>query len=377
MNKKGMWGLLGLALVTAWTPVGAVNVDGFDVPYVTLFGSYVLTDSNRPHDNGRGLQATFGSPLPWEHYALEISVYDAMYRRDLDNRRDYQTGLIVDAVRDFGLFGWDNSGMRFKPYALAGVMAIQEDVQGSKNLHPGINAGGGVLWEVPWISGLGLRTEARVQAQNNKRSAPGSSTLVDYRFNIGVQIPFTRYAPARDPQVPPLEDCDIAVVDPVTGRTDCGDERAAPVALWVDSDGDGVPDQHDQCPDTMAGVQVDANGCAMPQPLVLPEFTFEFDSTELSATGRNLLDQMARMLAGQPDLEVEIIGHTDSLGTEAYNLDLSVRRADSARTYLVGKGIDTVRLTATGRGQSQPVATNETEEGRTKNRRAAFWLYVR
>ena len=126
----------------------------------------------------------------------------------------------------------------------------------------------------------------------------------------------------------------------------------------------------------MPGVTVNAFGCAEPQPLVISDFTFEFDSAQLTSAGRRYLDKMAAMLRGQPELTVEIIGHTDSLGAETYNQELSQARAESVLNYLADKGVEHARLTATGRGESQPVASNETEEGRARNRRVAFWLYV-
>ena len=143
-----------------------------------------------------------------------------------------------------------------------------------------------------------------------------------------------------------------------------------------DADEDGVFDADDVCPDTMVPAEVDDRGCAVPQPIVLPDFTFEFDSDRLSTMGTSYLDRMAAMMNGQSDMTVEIIGHTDSLGTDAYNLQLSTQRAESAKAYLVSKGISGERLKTTGRGENQPVATNETEEGRSDNRRVAFWLYV-
>ena len=82
------------------------------------------------------------------------------------------------------------------------------------------------------------------------------------------------------------------------------------------------------------------------------------------------------MLEGQQDLTVEIIGHTDSQGADDYNQTLSDQRAASVKTYLTSMGVDGSRMDTTGRGESQPVASNETEEGRQENRRVTFWLYL-
>jgi len=82
-----------------------------------------------------------------------------------------------------------------------------------------------------------------------------------------------------------------------------------------------------------------------------------------------VLDDSAETLRRYPDLVVEVAGHTDSVGTDAYNLDLSQRRAESVRQYLIDKGVDSGNLSAKGYGESQPIESNDTEEGRDENRR--------
>lgn len=136
----------------------------------------------------------------------------------------------------------------------------------------------------------------------------------------------------------------------------------------LDSDGDGVFDGPDRCPDTPAGSRVDRNGCP-PPALVLPDINFELDSAELLPRSKEILDSVAGVLAGRPEVRIEIGGHTDSQGSDDYNVDLSGRRAGSVRTYLIEKGVNPASLVARGYGETQPVADNETEEGRARNRR--------
>jgi OOP family OmpA-OmpF porin len=96
---------------------------------------------------------------------------------------------------------------------------------------------------------------------------------------------------------------------------------------------------------------------------------FDFDKSTLKPEGRQLLDQVAQQAQGV-DLETIIaVGHTDSIGTEKYNQALSERRAASVKTYLVSKGIPADRVYTEGKGESQPIASNKTAEGRAKNRR--------
>lgn len=101
---------------------------------------------------------------------------------------------------------------------------------------------------------------------------------------------------------------------------------------------------------------------------------FGFDSSDLSAEARNNLDKMVTVFQTYPDTNIEVQGHTDSKGSESYNQRLSERRASAVTNYLMGKGIPSSRLTIVGYGENAPKYSNETEEGRAKNRRVEFMI---
>jgi OOP family OmpA-OmpF porin len=103
--------------------------------------------------------------------------------------------------------------------------------------------------------------------------------------------------------------------------------------------------------------------------LVLRGVNFGFDSAEIDPASAVVLDVAAETLQKRPDLSVEVGGHTDATGPEAYNKGLSQRRADSVRRYLTGKGVSAGRLRAVGYGESNPIAPNDTRDGRALNRR--------
>ena len=103
--------------------------------------------------------------------------------------------------------------------------------------------------------------------------------------------------------------------------------------------------------------------------IVLQGASFGFDSAELTPQGRAVLDEQAAILEKEPDIKVEIAGHTDSIGAEEYNQGLSEKRAKVVKEYLISKGISPDRLKAMGHGESRPITTNDTREGRSKNRR--------
>jgi len=139
----------------------------------------------------------------------------------------------------------------------------------------------------------------------------------------------------------------------------------------LDGDGDGVVDALDKCPTVYAQT---ADGCppaAAPAPKILTLEGVNFDNNEaiLRLDAYPALDRAAASLKEWGDVKVEVAGHTDDRSTDEYNLELSQRRAEAVRAYLIGKGISADRLTAKGYGESKPIADNDTEDGRFKNRR--------
>ncbi len=101
---------------------------------------------------------------------------------------------------------------------------------------------------------------------------------------------------------------------------------------------------------------------------------FGFDKSGLTNDSKNSLDKLVTVLGGYPDTDIEIQGHTDSKGTSAYNQNLSVERASAVSNYLVSKNIQRSRLTVVGYGESLPKYLNDTEAGRTENRRVEFLI---
>jgi OmpA-OmpF porin, OOP family len=131
-----------------------------------------------------------------------------------------------------------------------------------------------------------------------------------------------------------------------------------------DSDGDGVFDNVDKCPGTPKGAKVNEFGC-----WVIKNVNFDFNKSNIKPQFYPGLDEVVTVLKQNPTLTVEVQGHTDNVGTQKYNQNLSEKRAISVMNYFVSKGIAKDRLSASGYGFSKPVTTNETEEGRATNRR--------
>ena len=166
--------------------------------------------------------------------------------------------------------------------------------------------------------------------------------------------------------------------------------------LLKDSDGDGVADKLDKCPGTEAGIKVDGSGCPMdvdadgvpdskdscPTEKGTAEFNgcpgtatsanaiqFEFNSSVLKTSAYPTLDQLSTDLKNGAIGKVQLDGHASEEGTTEYNMQLSKDRANSVKTYLVNSGVSATKIVTKGYGETRPVASNATEEGRQLNRR--------
>ena len=142
----------------------------------------------------------------------------------------------------------------------------------------------------------------------------------------------------------------------------------------IDSDGDGIDDTRDKCPGTAAGTHVDSAGCPIlftetRKEVVLRGVTFETGRSALKPDSYTILDIVAASLVANPDITIEIAGHTDNTGAAPTNTRLSQARADAVRTYLASKGVAPGRMVARGYGPSDPIAPNTTASGRALNRR--------
>ena len=242
----------------------------------------------------------------------------------------------------------------FSPYVIGGVGYLRADVGlpdfgGSPPADSTANnatATGGLGLKIrfgdsPWS----LRTEWRM-----RHAFDSDNSLTDHIASIGIQYNFGGGSAA------PMA---AAAAEPDT-------DRAAVIAAPVDSDGDGVPNDRDQCPGTPAGVKVDANGCEI---VKLRNVYFGFDSAVLLATAKSMLDVSASALKRHPDLQVEVVGFADSRGPESYNMKLSERRADAVRQYLENAGVDSSRLTSSGYGESHDGASDMSANGLAQSRR--------
>ena len=145
----------------------------------------------------------------------------------------------------------------------------------------------------------------------------------------------------------------------------------------VDGDGDGVCDGIDKCPNTPDDVEVNEDGCPKARKLrkgesIRVKVYFEFNKWDITTQGAKDLQEALRILKAYPEMRVMVEGHTDAVGSDEYNRELSIKRSKSVKNWLITQGIAGSRLETIGYGESRPVDTNETTEGRANNRRIEF-----
>ncbi len=141
------------------------------------------------------------------------------------------------------------------------------------------------------------------------------------------------------------------------------------VANKDDTDKDGVPNASDLCPESAAGASVNDFGCTASENITLKGVNFRLGSAKLTPASLPILDAAAETLKKNPNLKIEVAGHTDSQGFAGINKRLSQRRANTVMIYLIRKGVKAENITAKGYGESKPVTNNKTRKNRAKNRR--------
>mgnify|MGYP000662237453 CR=1 FL=1 len=287
---------------------------------------------------------------------------------------DLEYDELSGTFRDYASVG---PGVTYDQWGLSNVGLMARYHFGDRALRPFIAAGLGyqkhrsVLDEGKNLSqslGLGLRGKLAKHWSANAQvlwrgdldgsSIPGRSGFSDWIYSIGLSFDFGGTAPP-----PPAPKAEAAPPPPPPPNPDL--------------DGDGVLNERDKCPNTRPGAVVDLDGCEVEAVIELEGVYFDFDKATIKPEGIVVLNEAAALLQKHERVVVEVAGHTDSVGTDAYNQKLSERRANAVRDYLSSKGVKASRLTARGYGESRPVASNDTKEGRAENRRVELVILDR
>lgn len=321
--------------------------------YISILPGYVHP-SKLAGTTGRGFTfaTTFGHPFT-DHFSLEINLNGSIFEAGVDRGNDfYQQGLWADAVYNIT----SGRGHAFTPYLIGGVGVIRDDFWPDNRDGAGglISLGVGLVTP-PIYKGVMLRAEARY-ARDTKEGG-----ISEPRAYVGLEIPVGRVERVVETRE----------VKSVEVREVVREVAPPPAPVVVDSDGDGVDDAHDKCPNTPHGARVDLNGCVVSdQVIVLKDVNFNLGKASLTPQAQSILDGVAPSFAGQRAMKVEISGHTDTTGRADKNLTLSQERADAVRAYLISKGVPGEQLSAKGYGASRLLVDPErTQLDRERNRR--------
>lgn len=148
---------------------------------------------------------------------------------------------------------------------------------------------------------------------------------------------------------------------------------------FIDKDGDGIGDYDDLCP-SVKGIKAN-KGCPEMKPEeksvlndAFKNLLFETNSDVIVESSFPSLNKLASLLINNPKYKLHLEGHTDNVGDDEANMDLSKRRANSVRAYLVRRGVQEYRISTDGLGETRPVASNDTDEGRHQNRRVEMTI---
>lgn len=280
-----------------------------------------------------GIGYDFTSRLSAEFSVMDLNP-ETKAKRELD-----QDLWKIDV-----LYGLDFDLGRFKPFVVSGLG--NSNIDGENDSIWDIGAGLRLPLNERWTWRTSIRNYYALGRDFEDQDFGIDTTLV-YRFGGSRKSMTSSNEPPRE-----------------------GVQEVVEVA---DADIDGVPDANDLCSDTPRSYAVDKDGC----PIAIEEVArvellvnFDFDRSEVKEQYLPEIESVARFMEQYPDRVVELEGHTDSRGTDAYNLGLSQRRAESVMAELVGRfGISPSRVSAKGFGESQPIGSNDSAQGRAENRR--------
>jgi len=391
--------------------------------------AFTIEDKDRVTSSGIGPQFRAGKRLS-DSFDVEAILGFAKLDGYSDATSSFPDQTILDL--SFNLLAYPNRDLRVAPYFLIGLGYMGTEYKpGSSESDVSSTVGAGFKWKIG-DSAYSIRGEYRLRSVSGTRAIDGTSgTLTDSIASLGVIYDFggtrrysedddtdgdgvldiwddcpdtepgvdvsSRGCPLRDlrsdadgDRVPDdIDDCPNTpvgdVVDTrgcpidsdgdgvVTGRDRCPASRpGAQVDSFGcerDNDQDGVVDHLDSCLNTRPGARVDTSGCEITDVIDLPGVSFQTGSDRVVGGVEDILRGIAETLNKYPEMEIEVAGHTDSVGLGDANYGLSERRAVTVRDILIRFGVEEFRIRATGYGESQPIDDNNTAEGRARNRR--------
>ena len=339
MNKK----ILCAALLGGLSFANHAMAQEFDDRwYLTGSAGFNLQDDDRTTRNAPFLGLGLGKFIS-PNWSLDGELnYQNPKFEDNQDLLWSQYGISLDLRRHF-----IQEGRGWNPYIVAGlgmqrseeeyvINSVDSPAQRRDN---NLAAKLGVGLQTTLDNRVGVRAEVAYRADFDDQSvaAPQEDWFGDVLASVGVVIPLGPKAEAAAPPAPPAP-------------------PAAPSCADLDDDGDGVNNCDDKCPGSQAGQTIGPDGCPVQVSIDLKGVNFDFDKSTLRPDAIAILSEAAEILKRYPDLRVEVAGHTDLCGADAYNQSLSQRRSQTVYDYLTSNGVDASRLVGpVGYGESRPL----------------------
>lgn len=307
----------------------------------------------------------------------QINIGNALNEKvDLDFRLQYvDLGNTTEQVGAGIEFTWFKSrSATITPLFTVGAGWLSNDITGNANPDDSVVLDAGLGLQAKLTdNGLAIRGDIRQRLDFNNNSADDFSDTIAL---VGLVIPLGDK---------PTEQAATAVDSDADGVMDTKDAcPATPAGVHVDnagcpidSDKDGVADGTDLCPNTAKGAAVDSNGCAVAEAAnqaALVVVYFDLESAELSEAAQAKLQAISGQMVERKYIVAVATGYTDTTGSADYNLELSRKRANSVKAYLIERGVRTANVIAKGVGEADPAVANETRQGREQNRRVEVRL---
>jgi OOP family OmpA-OmpF porin len=318
------------------------------------------TQANRGAMGGVDNHALYGLEMQMNNVCDLIKPeFSFLYGRDRADGEADKTGVLTTMLN--GVYEMPTDTV-VTPFAKAGI-----GYEWYTNTHP--NDFDGMLLD----AGLGLKAEITkrialkveglyMYKMNRNGSADGSNGEV---HNVAALAGLTFSFDEKAAPAPAVKE--EAAPEPKPEPKPAVVPEPAPKAVApIDSDGDGVIDSLDKCPGTPKGFKVDSDGCPLKATLHL---NFATNSDKVDAAGIAKVNEFASFLKESSAYKANIVGHTDSTASDAYNQKLSEKRAAKVKSMLVEDGVEASRLTSEGMGEKMPIASNKTKTGRAENRR--------
>ena len=340
--------VIGVYLLIVFTTLNASNIE-------SEIGINIGLNSTKNDDGSK-----------FENPTLAVSYQDNKYvvspRVDLEYvniKDDYASSLIKGSIN--GVYEYENS-TTVTPYALVGIgyEYVEGETKEVFESHPFVQAGAGLYL------GLDKGYKARIEGRFLKVIG-GIDEENEAIITVGLSIPLNLHEVKKSQPVKKIVTPIIRPIFKTQTKIVYVDKNECSIKIKaIDLDRDGITDSIDQCPATPCNFTVDSYGCPIRTTL---KINFETNSATIRSSSIDKVNRFANFLMNNKGSQVNIVGHTDSVGTESNNMSLSYRRATSVVNALVQRGVSPSRLRAEGKGEGMPIASNETVSGKAMNRR--------